>query len=317
MYGGNRHLDGTLLPPIIIPAATASFFLLRCRRWWIGAGVFMGAIVVIFVVATLILTPQIAPGAFSAFAVTAMLYIVLPTLFCISAGVTVWVVFCFRLARRSIVFPLIANALAGLIPALHSAAIFYASTVSGVPANIFRDEFGRPYALTTLALRRREPRFCFGDVSCEKVLEFTSNFPSNCAAIASNNMRSTFPFGLWLYFDFSRCERVDWERIERTFDDEYALTKRMHQKIRTAMHTSADCSSIGAGAASKDMDICEAVVRGDGMLCERLADEARSECYLNLAIKYRNAQFCTSRYRHFEDSSCFILVELANQDLVK
>jgi hypothetical protein len=279
MYEGNRHLETTLLVPIIIPAATASFFLLKSRRWWIGAGVFIATVIVIFVVAMLILTPQIAPDAFSAFAVTAMLYIVLPTLFCISALVTVWVLFCFRLARRSIVFPLIAHVLAGFIPAIYSAAIFYASTVSGVPSKIFRDEYGRKYALMTLALRRREPRFCFGDVSCEEVLEFTSKFPSNCAAIAPNEMRRTFPFGLWLYFDFSRCERVDLERIEQTFDDEYALTKRMHQKIRTAMHTSADCSSIGAGAASRDMDICEAVVSGDGTLCERLGTEASSQCH--------------------------------------
>ncbi|MCM3869447.1 MAG: hypothetical protein ND895_01950 [Pyrinomonadaceae bacterium] len=317
MYGGNRQLEGTLSPPIIIPAATASFLLLKFRRWWIGAGAFIGAIIIIFMVAMVILTPQIAPDAFSAFAVSALLYIILPALFCISAGVTVWVLVWFRLARRSLVFPVIAHALAAFIPIVYSALVFYASSVSGVPSKVFLDEYGRKYALTTLALRRRDPRLCFGDVACTTVLEFTSKFPSNCNTISPNYMRSSFPFGLWVYFDFSRCERADLERIENTFDDEYALTRLKYRKIRTEVSNSDDCSSIDADSGSKEMDICQAVARGDATMCERLADEARSECYLNLAIKYRNAKFCTSRYRHFEDASCYILVELANQDLVK
>ena len=59
------------------------------------------------------------------------------------------------------------------------------------------------------------------------------------------------------------------------------------------------------------------LVRGDGTSCERLPVDARSECFLSLAIRSRDGRFCGSRYRNFEDASCYILVELANQDLVK
>jgi hypothetical protein len=38
---------------------------------------------------------------------------------------------------------------------------------------------------------------------------------------------------------------------------------------------------------------------------------------LSLAIRHRDGRFCSARYRNFEDASCFILVELANQELVK
>ena len=105
--------------------------------------------------------------------------------------------------------------------------------------------------------------------------------------------------------------------IESTFDDDYAVNKLMHRRIRTEMRNDADCSSLGAAAGAGVLATCQALVRGDGTSCERLPDDARSECYLSLAIRYRDGRYCSSRYRNFEDASCFILVELANQDLVK
>ncbi len=192
MEGGNRQLEGTLLPPILIPAIAGSFVFLRFRRFWIGAGAFIAAAALVLIVAILRLAPQIAPDAFSPLAISVTLYIVLPILFLVSAGFTLWVIFCFRLAHRSV----------------------------GLP-------------------------------------------------------------------------------------------------IATETRNDADCSSLGAAAGASALATCHALVRGDGTACEGLPDDASKECYLSLAIRYRDARYCSSRYRNFEDAACFILVELANQDLVK
>lgn len=317
MEGGNRQLESTLLPPILIPAIAGSFVFLKFQRFWMSAGAFIAAAGLVLAESILRLTPLVAPDAFSPMAIGVMLYVVLPTLFLVSAGFTFWVIFCFRLARRSAGLPVAANALAGLVPALYFAAIFSASSMTGVPAKIFLDEYGRRYALTTLALRRQDPRLCFGDVACERVLEFTGQFPANCGTMSPTHMRSTFPLGLWVHFDFSRCAPADAELIESTFDDEYAVNKLMHRRMRTEISNGAGCSSLGAGAGSSALATCEALVRGEGTSCELLSDDARSECFLSLAIRYRDGRFCSSRYKNFEDASCFILVELANQDLVK
>ncbi len=317
MEGGNRQLESTLLPPILIPAIAGSFVFLKVRRFWIGAGAFVAAAALVLAESIIRLTPLIAPDAFSPVAVGVMLYVALPTLFLVSAGFTFWVIFCFRLAHRSLGLPVVANALAGLIPVLYFAAVFSASSITGVPAKVFLDEYGRRYALTTLALRRRDPRLCLGDAACERVLEFTADFPANCGKMSPSYMRSTFPFALWVHFDFSRCARADAELIESTFDDDYAVNKLMHRRMRTEMRNDADCSLLGAAAGAGALATCQALVRGDGAACGQQPNEARSECLLSLAIRHRDGRFCSARYRNFEDASCFILVELANQELVK
>lgn len=239
----------------------------------------------------------------------------------ISAAHLVLIVSFYKLASRRVIYLFIASGLVGAFPAFYVSRIFLASYQSGVPQDIFYDRYSWRYGITTLALQKRDKAECDArDHRCKSLVDLLLLSRSNCDSVDFSDL----PFGVDEYLDVTRCDSVAQQQIDDDRKNDRLLLEHINRRIRTEARSNADCEAIITELNNHHkqsmLDVCLAVVNNAAGHCAGLEGSGRTDCYTNLAVRYRKPEFCSpidGRGDADRRGLCFVVAELAKANLAK